>query len=77
VDYTPDEMFRRTDLCAWSFLFSSRYDVPRGVSVLGHGDTKSAGVGCERSHSGAKDGGMSRISAIDYTGGDIVSASIV
>jgi hypothetical protein len=59
-------------------FFSSRYDVPRGVSVLGHGDTKSVGVGCERSHSGAKGGGMSRISGIDYTGGDIiVSASIV
>jgi hypothetical protein len=58
-------------------FFSSRYDVPRGVSVLGHGDTKSVGVGCERSHSGAKGGGMSRMSGIDYTGGDIVSARIV
>jgi hypothetical protein len=39
-------------------FFSSRYDVPRGVPVLGHGDTKSLGVGCERSHSGAKGGIM-------------------
>lgn len=62
-------------LCMEVSFFSCRYDVPRGVSVLGRGDTKSQRVGCERSHSGAT--AMSRASGIDHTGGDVNFASML
>jgi hypothetical protein len=78
VDYTPDEMFRRTDLCAWNFLFFHLAMTFLAGYPFWDMVTQSLWAWDVRtSHSGAKGGGMSKISGIDYTGGDIVSASIV